>query len=323
MFSRVLTLFAFIALGSLAANGDTPHGQRALKLTLANGDVIHGTLVHQDANSVTVQHPVLGEITVPREALADPVPAILAPEEATPAVTPPQEDPPATTGKSVLGLFEVPENWRGRFSVGTSWESGRVRKNSVDLRGELGHTEGRNDFLYSAFYRFEETNSDVSTDRWGASFRYRRDVAKHQFIQTVTSYEVDRIKNIDHKFTQTLGYGFRVVDTPDFTLNVIPGVAYEYQKERSKPSDSDFLFNLNQDLSWKINERFTFIQTSDFFLNPSDTSEYRINVKAGIRGAITDSLSLDLNYQYDYDRTVAGNGNRYESKLTSAVVLNF
>lgn len=328
---KQLTLAISIAAlftGSLSANEENSVLQEFI---FNNGDKLSGVLVSADEQNVVIQHPTLGNLEIPRNSLVS-IPGVdTTPSEAAPttgvlpgtltATT--EVDAPLIPQKEVLPFWHVPENWDGKFSVGTSWQSGRSKKSSVDLRAELTVKKEVSEFQYTGFYRYEKTNSNVSSDRWGLGFRYRYDLGPNRFIQATTSYESDRIKKMDNHLLQTLGYGFRLVDSETFHINLVPGIAVEYIDQRGTKSNTNFLLNIYQDMHWEINERFALKQSFNFFINPSETDEHRFLFKSGIIGSITETIKMDISYEYEYDNSVVRPISKGDSRLISAIVLAF
>lgn len=289
---------------------------------LTNGDKITGEVISETEEMIVIKNSLLGTLELQRTAIIPPEPqtpvAISAEEAEAVAAT-----APIVPSKEVLPFLDLPKNWEGRFSVGNSWQSGRSKKMSIDLRGQLTVKEEKDEYQYSAFYRFEETNSNVSSDRWGLGFRYRRELGTHTFLQANTTYESDRIKHMDNHLLQTLGYGFRLVDNKDFHINLVPGIALEYIDQRGSKSNTNFLLNFYQDMLWNIDERFALSQSLNFFINPAETGEYRFLFKAGITGAITETVRMDISYEFEHDSSIASPVSKHDSRLISAIVLAF
>lgn len=293
------------------------------EFVLINGDKITGQVVSETEETLVIENALLGTLELPRASIVPPEPTqdpmAISPEEAE-AIS---ATSPIVPSKHVLPFLNLPKNWEGRFSVGNSWQSGRSKKMSLDLRGQLTVKEEKDEYQYSAFYRFEETNHNVSSDRWGLGFRYRRDLGPHNFIQANTTYESDRIKHMDNHLLQTLGYGFRLIENTDFHINLVPGIALEYIDQRGSKSNTNFLLNFYQDMHWNIDPRFALTQSFNFFFNPNQTREYRFLFKSGITGAITETVRMDISYEFEYDNSVARSVSKHDSRLISAIVLAF
>jgi putative salt-induced outer membrane protein len=311
---RILALLAFVTTSLCLSAED-----RAFQL--ANGDRVSGKVVSENEETITLEHPLLGTIQLSRQALASTAPATASTPAA--AATPAETAAPLPEEKEVLPFLTLPKDWSGQLRFGNAWQSGRSKKTGWDLHGDLTVDKAPNEYKYSAFYRYEETDDNVSTDRWGFGFRYRRDLAPNTFLQAQSTYDVDTLKAIDSQFIQSLGYGFRLIDREDLHVNLIPGVAYEYLSQRNASSQNNFLFVLSQDLDWRINERFSFKQHFNAYYNPDRTNEYRFLFKSGIIGDITKTLKLDVSYEYEYDNGVEAGIKKFDSRLTSALIIAF
>src|SRR5690625_404681 len=216
-----------------------------------------------------------------------------------------------------------PNPWTGRLDLGYSWQSGRVDKNELSIRGQADRTVGPNEFRALAEFLYGEVESETNTQRFTGSFRWRRDFSERIFSQVLTQYETDKIREINHRVEQNLGLGYRYVDSERLKGSIVPGLTIQYTDESGVNDHWDYLASLSQDLTWQFSEAYRFEEEVNFLIDPSDGSDYIVRFNAGIVGTLTDSINLSIRYQLLYENEVAPNVERADQRVIASVGYTF
>ncbi len=313
-------------------------------LVLPNGESISGTVIKEEGGVVEFKTTYLGtvkaktaEVKVVRDIepiigdVAAPIP--VTPDAATPKKTPTTQDSDnaknaatvANTKKTIpiWKRWKKPDNWSGKATVGISEKRGEKNTSDINLASELEIKEKKTNKKWAAFYNYGEQDGDKNTDDYGASFRYRYDLTERSFIQAMTTYSHDGIKEIKHKATQSIGYGYALIKNDTMVLNIVPGVAAQYLEEEGEDTGVTFMLNPYQDFTWFISERFKFTESLDPFVGVSDTNNYNFVFKMSLITVIEEPYILELSYEMNYDNKVGPGIKKGESKFIAALGYTF
>lgn len=304
-------------------------------LVLPNGERISGTVIKEEGGVVEFKTTYLGTVkakTAEVEVIRDIAPVVgdIPMPISAPAET---KDKKETTDSQTVDeepkevpiwkRWKKPENWSGKATVGIAEKRGEKNTSDINLAGELEIKEKKTNKKWAAFYNYGEQDGSKNTDDYGASFRYRYDLTERSFIQAMTTYSHDGIKEIRHKATQSIGYGYALIKNETMVLNVVPGVAAQYLDEEGDDTGVTFMFNPYQDFTWFISERFKLTESLDPFIGVSDTNNYNFVFKTSLITVIEEPYILELSYIITYDNKVGPGIKKGESKFIAALGYTF
>lgn len=311
--------FMLMALVVLTGRADT--------WVLANGDRLTGELVREDPAFIEVQHPQLGLIKVPRAALRAPVPAgqkSAAREEGG-------TDLPAAAPVKAAIQPNV-NNWKGQVELGYVQQSGAKEKEDLSVRLQLDGKEGTNTFRGTARLLQSEADGKTVTDRQEADFRWRHDINKRLFAQSLTTYAADELRKIDLSIEQQIGGGYRLIDNPRHKANIGLGAVVQYLERTDTDEQTALLGSFFQDYAYQWNSRVKLVQESSLMVSDTGTlnvrsaltsapveGSYRMRFNTGVQSKVTDRMSLNVRFEYDYDRSILDSELRADQRLTTSL----
>lgn len=293
--------------------------------TLLNGDSLTGELVREDAAGVELRHPHLGVLKIPRDALKAP-PTAADQVRATP---PPAPAKPAAD----TAVKPVVSNWKRQIELGIAQQSGARQKEDFSLRMQLDGKLGANTFRATGRLLKTEADNAIVADRREGDFRWRHDINKRLFAQTQTTYVEDGVRNIDLSLEQQFGGGYRLVDSDRHKANVGLGAVAQYLDRTGTDAQTSLLGSFFQDYAFELNSRLKLTQESSFMY--SDTSaltsrngvaadaassgSYRLKFNTGVQSRVTNRMSLNVRFEYDYDRSIIEAELRADQRLTTSL----
>lgn len=317
---------------------------------LANGDRLTGILLAQDAQNLEIDHPQLGRLTVPRSALqpesaalaAAPTPAPApapAPAAAKPAAAAPST--PATAKPAVARVDDAKKDarpkWTRSLEVGFIMQEGVKSTRDLNLRAQAEGRIGRSSIRGTARVTRSESEGLVTRDRDEADFRWRRDFNKRTFAQALTTYSSDDIRKVDLSLEQQLGGGYRLIDSDRHKVNVGLGAVVQQFEREGYEDQTALLGSFFQDYTLAWNSRFKVTQeasiqvadrspvlarsgtSSTTTLNAPREGAYRFKLNTALQSKVTDEISLNLRFEYDYDHSIAEENLRADSRLTTSL----
>lgn len=249
-----------------------------------------------------------------------------------PAPAPPDEALAATPKKSAP--------WKGRIEFGYRQQDGRRQSTSFDFRSALSRTVRDHTLNFDAKFLYGEQDGRVNSDRYDGSFRWRRQLGERMFTQTLTSYFRDDLKNVEHNLEQNVGAGVRLMKTPKQLINVGLGVTGQYREVTDIEPGTFALAEFFQDYSFKISSRlslnqnasaqysgdgrgrFTTVSSQPSATGTSDAT-YKFKFNTALQGKMTERISLNLRYEYEFDNAVANREDRADQRVTSSIAYGF
>ena len=111
------------------------------------------------------------------------------------------------------------------------------------------------------------------------------------------AYEFDRIAGFDSRVSESVGLGYRILQTPRWRLDVEGGGALRQTEFSDKTSRDSVAARVAAKLVWKINSRATFTQDAAAFLedgNNTLTANSALTTRLG--GAFSARASFDVRY---------------------------
>jgi putative salt-induced outer membrane protein YdiY len=237
-------------------------------------------------------------------------------------------------------LRPVITKWTGKIEFGYSNELNQVRTVSTSLRGELDRNVGPDEVQFKGVYLYGSTEGVPTTDQDELDFRWRHNLDARWFTQAVTSYSSDKIRLINTDFEQTADLGYKLIAAARQTLDIGGGAMVQYFDATGVEKGSDYLANGFQDYIYKINGRYTFTEDASIQYSPEDrgrrgvvadlnspinteSRNYDYKFHATLQGKVSNHLSLNLHYEYEYDNAVLDPSARADQHITGTLGYGF
>ncbi|MBA4137918.1 MAG: hypothetical protein C0518_11420 [Opitutus sp.] len=322
-FRRLALILTTFLVAFLGAHGAT--------WVLVNGDRLNGKLVKETDAAIEIEHPQLGRMTIPRTGLQGATTdSTLAVAQVSAAPLPSSGTPAAKATPTVASRPQ----WTRQIEFGLVMQEGAKTTRDLSLRGQVEGRLGSNSLRGTARVLRSESEGVVTRNRDEADFRWRHDFNRRTFAQALTNYNADDIRNIDYSIEQQLGGGYRLVDRERQKMNVGLGAVFQWQARKGYDDNAVLLGSLFQDYAFSWNDRFKVTQESSLqFADeppailrnsatpasaPSD-GNYRFKFNTALQSKMTDQVSLNLRFEYDYDHSISEPVLRSDSRLTTSL----
>lgn len=195
--------------------------------------------------------------------------------------------------------------WNSRFTVGALWEEGPSDKREIDLRLQAEAIFENQEWFYFLDYEYglrgTGANTSKSDDNYGGGVRGRFNLREHMFLQSRSSYLKDLIKGINEEFEQSVGLGWRLYETENLELNVIPALTARYQDITRDGTEWTPLSTLFLDVSYAFNERVRLEHESSVSFQAEEGEVFTYELVTQLLAALNDSLDATLRYTVSFD----------------------
>ncbi|HZN41380.1 MAG TPA: DUF481 domain-containing protein [Planctomycetota bacterium] len=326
------------------------------KVTLANGDVLTGSITMADGK-ITVASKLLGDVTVPMDTVSTIVtqaPAELELKDGSRAkgrivgidggnlrldgapalaldnlksINPPAKTEPKWTGSvKVSGLF-VDGN-TDRRAIGASFDASRkteLDRLSVDASWDYSEDKD-NDQSSPTFAEW-----DLTQRRTGAGVKYdyflTEWLSKDWYALAAARVLGDTLANIDIRYSAGLGLGYTWIDDGKTTFLTEAGLSYineEYRNVAPGAIDSreSLAARVAYNLKYAFSDKTKLVHSLEAYPSLEDADDIYLQVKTEIVTSLTESMVASIAHVLDYDNTPATDPNRTIDRIDNRILLS-
>lgn len=187
------------------------------------------------------------------------------------------------------------DGWKGEGQAGGFISTG----NSNDVGGSVGVSFAKETLRWRHEVRmagdYQRSGGEVSKERYFAGYAGQWKLNGRAFVAMSLSGERDRFAGFRSRFSQSVGVGYRLVDSPDLRLDVQAGPALRQINYDDRDDEIAFASRFGGDLSWTIRPDLVFTQNATLFLDSvssSLTSTTALTTK--LRGDLSARASFDV-----------------------------
>ncbi|MCA9400650.1 MAG: DUF481 domain-containing protein [Candidatus Omnitrophica bacterium] len=226
---------------------------------------------------------------------------------------------------SVQAVAEEGE-WKRDVSLGYNQSNGNTEKAQLNASGSVQKAFDHSEFLSKLNIYYGETDSQMDTQKWDAKARYAYDFGEE--YDWFNSYQVvvdhDRFADIDYRILPSVGIGYWLHRTDDFTWSIEGSLAYEITEYRTPglDSDSEPAFVARTFLKKSIFKN-AYI-TEDLSIIPSlDGGGNRIKSETEFVNPRADNLDLNVKYIVDHDSEPAAGKKKTDTQFITGIKYSF
>lgn len=170
-------------------------------------------------------------------------------------------------GATVPAMAEdAPKPWKGEAGLGVVATSGNTETTTV--KAYAGVVYEKEKWRHTG--KFDALNSSdavrTTAERYLLSGKsdYKFDELNYMF--GLVGYENDRFAGFDYRLSEVVGYGRRVINQSNLTLDLEAGPGARQTKFKTGDSDSELIGRVAGNLLWKLSPTAAFTEnlTSDF-----------------------------------------------------------
>lgn len=183
--------------------------------------------------------------------------------------------------------------WSGNVKLGYLATTGNTESSSlnsgfeINYKLELWEHGARAAAIYS-------TESKITTaEAYDFGWKSARNLTDHDFLFGRLDWRKDRFASIEQQFSQTVGYGRRLIDTDKHQLNGELGVGARQSDLSDGTDESDTIYTGRLTYNWNFSETASFGQA---FLVEAGSSNTFTESVTDLRAQLLGSLALVASY---------------------------
>ena len=208
----------------------------------------------------------------------------------------------ALTAPVSLMAQDAPESpWSGKATLGYLATSGNTENSTLNTGFEIGFKTGKWAHLFKAAAINAMENKVTTAEAYDASWKSERNLTDRDFLFGRLGWRKDRFGGFDTQFSQTVGYGRRLIDTDKHKLNAEIGAGIRQSEDQAGIEEDETIFRGGLDYKWLLSDTAEFRQ--DFTVESGDKNTYGESVTA-LSAKLLGDLALVASYTIKHNTDV-------------------
>lgn len=191
--------------------------------------------------------------------------------------------------------------WSGNIKFGYLATSGNTESQSMNSGFEVLYKAGLWEHGATGA-AINSTESNVTTaEAYDLGWKSARNITDADFLFGRLDWRKDRFASITEQFSQSVGYGRRLIDTDKHTLNGEVGIGARQSDLADGTDESDTILTGRLTYDWQISENASFGQ--GLLIEAGDSNTFTESVTE-LRASLVGSLALVASYTIRHNSDV-------------------
>lgn len=213
---------------------------------------------------------------------------------------------------------EKPDPWEGNVKLGYLATTGNTDTSSLNTGFEVNYTTGRWEHGATGLAINSAENDVTTAEAYELGWRSGWDFSERDFLFGRLDWRKDRFGAFNTQFSQTLGYGRRIIDTGVHTLNGEVGAGARQSEDQTGVTEDETILTGALAYKWKFSDSASFTQTLNVEVGNENT--YSESVTA-ITATLVGSLNLVASYTIKNNSSVPVGTDKTDTR--SAIALEY
>ena len=183
--------------------------------------------------------------------------------------------------------------WAGKATLGYLATSGNTENSTLNTGFEVGYTSGKWLHLLTAAAITSSENEVTTAEAYDLGWKSERKITDKDFLFGRIQWRKDNFGAYDTQFSQTVGYGRRVIDNDQHKLNIELGVGARQSELQFGGTENETIFTAGGYYRWQLSETAEFRQ--DLKVESGSANTYSESVTA-ISAKLLGELALVASY---------------------------
>ena len=183
--------------------------------------------------------------------------------------------------------------WAGKATLGYLATSGNTENSTLNTGFEVGYTSGKWAHLLTAAAISASENEENTAEAYDLGWKSERKLTDQDFLYGRLQWRKDIFGAYDTQFSQSVGYGRRLIDTDKHKLNVELGVGARQSELQFGGDENETIYTVGGYYRWQLSETAEFRQ--DLKAESGSSNTYSESVTA-ISAKLMGDLALVASY---------------------------
>jgi putative salt-induced outer membrane protein len=193
----------------------------------------------------------------------------------------------AAAKEEKLASQGVLDGWSGSGEAGGFISSGNTDTKGVAIGVTVAKETRQWKHTLRGFVDYQRQDGATTRERYFAGYEGNYNITPNLYALATLSWERDPFSGFDRRFAQSVGLGYKIINSDKVKLSVEGGPALRQTRFTNGIDDNAFAARAAGNFLWKINDGLEFTQSGLLFYDSFNTSTQAIS-------ALTAKLSGDL-----------------------------
>jgi putative salt-induced outer membrane protein len=150
---------------------------------------------------------------------------------------------------------DAPESpWSGKATLGYLATSGNTENTTLNTGFEVGYKTGNWGHMFKAAAIEASENEDTTAESYDVGWKSERNLSDKDFLFGRLSWRKDRFGGFDTQFSQTVGYGRRLIDSDEHKLNAEIGAGARQSERQDGTKEDETVFRGGLYYKWLFSD---------------------------------------------------------------------
>lgn len=150
--------------------------------------------------------------------------------------------------------------WAGKATLGYLATSGNTENSTLNTGFEVGYESGKWAHILAAAAISASENEVNTAEAYDLGWKSERKITDHDFLYGRLQWRKDNFGAYDTQFSQTVGYGRRLIDNDKHKLNVELGVGARQSALQFGGDENETIYTVGGYYRWQLSETAEFRQ---------------------------------------------------------------
>lgn len=202
---------------------------------------------------------------------------------------------------SLMAQEETKSPWTGKATLGYLATSGNTENSTLNTGVEVGYATGKWQHLANASAISASENEVNTAEAYELGWKSEWNLTDTDFLFGRLDWRKDVFGAFDTQFSQTLGYGRRLIKTDKHLLNAEAGIGARQSESQTGITENETIFRGGVYYKWQFSETAEFRQ--DLTAEAGSDNTYFESVSA-ISAKLVGDLALVASYTVKHNTDV-------------------
>lgn len=183
--------------------------------------------------------------------------------------------------------------WSGKARLSYLGTSGNTDTTNMGGAFEIQYVADKWTHMFNASAIKASEDNDTTAEAFTAGWKSERQLTEYNFLFGRLDWRKDRFSGYDTQFSQTVGYGHRLIDTERHTLNGELGFGARQSELADGTDESETILTGGLYYKWQLSDTAEF--TQDLLVEAGDENTYTMS-KTAISATLVGDLALVASY---------------------------
>ena len=210
--------------------------------------------------------------------------------------------------------------WSGSVTVGYLATTGNTEGSSLNSGFNINYKLELWEHQATAAAVFKTEDKITTDEAYDLGWKSARNLTEHNYLYGRLDWRKDRFGSILEKFSQTIGYGRRLIDKEKHQLNGELGFGARQSELSDDTSENDGIYTGRLTYKWQISETASFGQS--FLVESGDSNTFTESV-TNLRARLLGDLALVVSYTIRHNSDVVQDDFNTDTRSTLSLEYAF